>query len=262
MQKHAFHLVDPSPWPIMASLGLMGFTTGLVGWFQGFHYGSMLSLFSFTCILYVSVVWWRDVLRESVFQGHHTKSVQKGIMMGMILFILSEVMLFFGVFWAFAHASLAPSIDICAVWPPRGIDVLDPFGIPFLNTLILLTSGASVTWAHYALLTGQNKQTLISLGITIALAAVFTAFQGYEYTSASFTISDSVYGSCFYLLTGLHGAHVIVGTLFLSVCLARAYYCQLRPDHHLGFELAALYWHFVGATARLLFVILTKCWLI
>jgi len=255
MQRHGFHLVDPSPWPIFASCALFGFTTGLVGWFQGFHYGAQLACLSFCGVVYVATVWWRDVLRESVFQGHHTKSVQKGIMMGMILFILSEVMLFFGVFWAFAHASLAPSIDIAAVWPPRGIEVLDPFGIPFLNTLILLSSGASVTWAHYALLLGQNKQTIVSLTVTIVLAAIFTALQGYEYVSASFTISDSIYGSCFYLLTGLHGAHVIVGTLFLAVCLARAMLSQLRPDHHLGFELAAMYWHFVDVVWLIVFIV-------
>jgi cytochrome c oxidase subunit 3 len=256
MQKHGFHLVDPSPWPIFASLGLWGFTTGLVGWFQGFHYGGALAALSFVSLVYVAIIWWRDVLRESVYQGHHTKDVQKGIMYGMVLFIVSELMLFAGFFWAFGHSSLAPSIDIAGVWPPRGIDVLDPFGIPFLNTLILLTSGASVTWAHYAILLGHTKQTLLSLAITIVLAAVFTAFQGFEYCTAGFTISDSIYGSCFYMLTGLHGAHVIVGTLFLGVCLIRASKSQLRPDHHLGFELAALYWHFVDVVWLIVFAVI------
>lgn len=255
MQKHAFHLVDPSPWPIFASLGLWGFTAGLAGWFHGFHYANALALVSFLSILYVAVVWWRDVLRESVYQGHHTKSVQKGIMLGMILFIVSEIMLFVGVFWAFGHASLTPTIQIAAVWPPRGIEVLNPFSIPFLNTLILLTSGASVTWAHYAILLGRTKEVQNSLLVTVILAAVFTGFQAFEYLTASFTISDSVYGSCFYLLTGLHGAHVIVGTLFLLVCLLRVGLGQMRPDHHLGFELAALYWHFVDVVWLVVFTI-------
>lgn len=255
MQKHGFHLVDPSPWPILASLGLWGFTMGLVCWFQGLQYGGSLTSFSFLSLIYVSYVWWRDVLRESVYQGHHTKSVQKGLMMGMVLFIVSEIMLFFGFFWAFGHSSLAPTIDIAGVWPPRGIEVLDPFGIPFLNTLILLTSGASVTWAHYALLLGKNGQTIRALIITIILASIFTGFQAYEYCSAGFTISDSIYGCCFYMLTGLHGAHVLVGTLFLGVCLARAYQSQLRPDHHLGFEMAALYWHFVDVVWLILFIV-------
>lgn len=254
MQKHKFHLVDPSPWPIFSSLGLGGFTTGLAGWFHGFQYASLLVIISLISLIYVALLWWRDILRESIYQGHHTKSVQKGIYYGMVLFIVSEVMLFFGVFWAFGHSSLAPTIDISAVWPPKGIEVMDPFGIPLLNTLILLTSGATVTWAHYALLLGITKQTKFSLILTIILAGIFTGFQVFEYCTASFTISDSVYGACFYLLTGLHGAHVIVGTLFLSVSLARSG-SQLRPNHHLGFELAAIYWHFVDIVWLILFIV-------
>jgi cytochrome c oxidase subunit 3 len=255
MQAHGFHLVDPSPWPILASVGLSGLATGLVGWFHGFHLAGLLALFSLFTLSYVATVWWRDVLRESVFQGHHTKCVKHGLMRGMLLFILSELMLFAGVFWAFGNASLAPTIDIAAVWPPRGIEVLDPFGVPFLNTCILLTSGASVTWAHYGILASKSEETRTALAFTIALACLFTALQAFEYLSASFTISDSVYGSCFYLLTGLHGAHVIVGTIFLAVTLARAKGSQLRPDHHLGFELAALYWHFVDVVWLIVFTV-------
>jgi cytochrome c oxidase subunit 3 len=239
----------------MASVSLLGFTTGMVAWFHGYDYSGFFVFFNFIAVCYVSIVWWRDVLRESVFQGHHTKNVQKGLMLGMILFIVSEIMLFFGVFWAFGHASLAPTVEIAAVWPPRGIEVLNPFGIPFLNTLLLLTSGASVTWAHYAVLLGKSKQTQIALVVTIALAAVFTAFQGYEYVTATFTISDSVYGSSFYFLTGIHGIHVIVGTLFLIVCLVRAQRSHLRPDHHLGFELASIYWHFVDVVWLIVFTV-------
>lgn len=255
MQKHSFHLVDPSPWPIFASLGFWGFTTGLVGWFHGYDYAELLATLSILSLVYVSIVWWRDVLRESVYQGHHTKNVQKGIMYGMILFIVSEIMLFVGFFWAFGHSSLAPTIDIAGVWPPRGIEALDPFGIPFLNTLILLTSGASVTWAHYALLIGNSNETQKALIVTVILAVIFTGFQGFEYVTAGFTISDSVYGSCFYMLTGLHGAHVIVGTVFLAICLIRGQSGQMRPDHHLGFELAAIYWHFIDIVWLLLFVV-------
>jgi heme/copper-type cytochrome/quinol oxidase subunit 3 len=255
MQKHPFHLVDASPWPLFASIALGGFTTGLVGWFHGYLYADYLAFTSFLSLIYVATVWWRDILRESVYQGHHTRAVQTGIRYGMILFIVSEIMLFAGFFWAFGHSSLAPTIELAGVWPPRGIDALDPFGIPFLNTLILLSSGASVTWAHYAILLGDRKQGIISLAITIILAAVFTGFQAYEYISASFTISDSVYGSAFYMLTGLHGTHVLVGTIFLAVCLYRLSKAELRPDHHLGFELAALYWHFVDVVWLIVFIV-------
>jgi cytochrome c oxidase subunit 3 len=254
MQKHPFHLVDSSPWPLFSSIALGGFTTGLVGWFHSYLYADFLALISFISLIYVSIVWWRDVLRESVYQGHHTRAVQTGIRYGMILFIVSEVMLFAGLFWAFAHSSLAPTIEISGVWPPRGIEAFDPFGIPFLNTLILLSSGASVTWAHYAILLGSRKQGILSLSITIILAAIFTCFQAYEYISAPFTISDSVYGSIFYMLTGLHGLHVIVGTIFLAVCLYRLKKSELRPDHHLGFELSALYYHFVDIVWLILFI--------
>ena len=255
MQKHAFHLVDPSPWPLFASIALGGFTTGLVGWFHNYLFADFLALISFTSILYVMIVWWRDILRESVYLGHHTQQVQTGIKYGMILFIVSEVMLFAGLFWAFAHSSLAPTIELAGVWPPNGIVALDPFGIPFLNTIILLISGATVTVCHYAILLGDRKQGALSLLVTILLATIFTGFQAYEYVNADFTISDSVYGSAFYMLTGLHGAHVFFCLFFLAVCLYRLTKAELRPNHHLGFELAALYWHFVDFVWLLVFIV-------
>jgi cytochrome c oxidase subunit 3 len=254
MQKHGFHLVDPSPWAITAASSVFGLTLGLAAWFNGYSNG-FLGVISLISLIVVSILWWRDVLRESVYQGHHTKNVQKGITLGMILFIVSEIMLFAGFFWSFFHSALAPSVELGGIWVPRGIEVLDPFGIPFLNTLILLSSGLSVTWSHYAILLNLRQQTEISLGITIVLALIFTALQGYEYVSSTFTISDSVYGSCFYLLTGLHGLHVIVGTIFLAVCLARSMDGHFRKDHHLGFELAAIYFHFVDVVWLLVFVV-------
>ena len=198
IQKHPFHLVDPSPWPIFASLSAFVSTVGGVMYMHGYSGGhSMLSL-GFLMILYSMFVWWRDVVREATFEGHHTSFVQLGLRYGMILFIVSEVMFFVAFFWAFFHSSLAPTVEIGAVWPPKGIEVLNPWEIPFLNTVILLSSGAAVTWAHHAIIIGDRKQAMYGLMTTVLLAILFTSFQVMEYYEAPFTISDSVYGSTFF----------------------------------------------------------------
>lgn len=242
-QKHPFHLVDPSPWPIFAATGAFISTFGGVMFMHGFSGGDFALSLGIFMIIYSMFVWWRDVIREGTFQGHHTLTVQLGLRYGMILFIVSEIMFFFGFFWAFFHSSLAPTIEIGAVWPPKGIEVLDPWAVPLYNTAILLTSGASVTWAHHALLAGNFKETSRGLLCTVALGVLFTMFQVTEYLEAPFTIADSVYGSCFYVATGFHGFHVLVGTLFLIVCLVRHNQGQFTRKHHFGFEAAAWYWH-------------------
>jgi cytochrome c oxidase subunit 3 len=221
---------------------------------QGFEGGDLGLAFGITMIAYSMVVWWRDIIREATFEGHHTEVVQLGLRYGMILFIISEIMFFFAFFWAFFHSSLAPTIDIGAVWPPQGIEVLSPWEVPFLNTVILLTSGASVTWAHHAILAGAPRQSLAALSVTIFLAVLFTGFQVAEYFEAPFTIADSVYGSTFFIATGFHGFHVFVGTCFLAVCLVRQGLGHLQRFHHFGFEAAAWYWHFVDVVWLFLFV--------
>lgn len=215
--------------------------------------GALLSL-GLVMIIYSMFVWWRDIVREATFQGHHTYPVQDGLRYGMILFIASEVMFFLAFFWAFFHSSLAPTVELGAVWPPRGIEVLNPWQVPFLNTVILLTSGASVTWAHHAILAGQREQAIQALALTVLLAVVFTGFQAYEYLEAPFTISDGIYGSTFYLSTGFHGFHVIVGTIFLFICCIRLYRGHFTKTHHFGFEAAAWYWHMVDVIWLFLFV--------
>jgi len=167
--------------------------------------------------------WWRDIIREGTFEGQHTSIVQIGLKMGMLLFIVSEVMFFFAFFWAFFHSSFNPSPAIGGVWPPAFLTTLDPWKVPLLNTFLLLSSGASVTWAHHAIIMGSKYQASISLIITVILAIIFTGLQGFEYVTAPFTISDSVYGATFYMATGFHGFHVFVGTCFLAVCLFRLY---------------------------------------
>jgi len=254
LQKHPFHLVDPSPWPLFASIAVLVTTSGGVMYMHSYSGGGYTLAFGLLLIMYSMFVWWRDVIREATFQGHHTNTVQIGLRWGMILFIVSEVMFFFAFFWAFFHSSLSPTVEIGAVWPPVGIQVLDPWAIPFLNTVILLSSGAAVTWAHHAIVAGYRKQAIIGLIITITLAAIFTGLQVIEYFDAPFTISDSVYGTTFFLATGFHGFHVFVGTVFLTVSLFRLMKFHFTTTHHFGFEAAAWYWHFVDVVWLFLFV--------
>ena len=232
LKKHPYHLVDPSPWPFFASIAALVSTFGGVMYMHGYDGGTIVLPFGIFMILYSMVVWWRDVIREGTFEGLHTSAVQNGLRYGMILFIVSEIMFFAAFFWAFFHSSLSPTVEIGAVWPPQGIQVLNPWEIPFLNTVILLSSGASVTWAHHAILAGYRKQAMVALFVTVALALVFTGFQAYEYFEAPFDISDGIYGSTFYLATGFHGFHVIIGTIFLAVCLGRLIRFHFTKQHH------------------------------
>jgi cytochrome c oxidase subunit 3 len=254
MKKHGYHLVDPSPWPSFAGFAAFVTTLGGVAWMHCQMIGGPVLALGFVTLLYSMYVWWRDVIRESTFQGHHTLVVQGGLRLGMLLFIASEVMFFLAFFWAFFHSSLAPTVEIGAVWPPKGIQVIDPWNIPFLNTVILLSSGAAVTWAHHAIVAGYRQQAIVGLTMTLLLAAIFTGFQGFEYAEAPFTISDGIYGSTFYLSTGFHGFHVLVGTLFLAVCLFRMLNFHFTKQHHVGFEAAAWYWHMVDVIWLFLFV--------
>jgi cytochrome c oxidase subunit 3 len=253
-QVHSFHLVDPSPWPLIAAFSSLMLTSGTVLYMHGYSNGFFLSQFGLFMILFMMFCWWRDVIREATIEGQHTFSVTTGLKMGMLLFILSEVMFFMAFFWAFFHSSFNPSPFIGGVWPPAFMVILDPWKVPLLNTILLLSSGVSVTWAHHSIVWGSKFQACLALTITIFLAIVFTALQGFEYVTAPFTISDGVYGSTFYMATGFHGFHVIVGTLFLFVCLIRLYLGHFTREHHFGFEAAAWYWHFVDVVWLFLFI--------
>lgn len=255
-QKHPYHLVDPSPWPLIASLGCFFLTFGLVMFFHGYINGLFMTLIGFTTIIYVMYTWWRDVVREATYEGQHTKQVQEGLRNGVLLFIVSEVMFFFGFFWAFFHSALAPVPEIGSVWPPIGIETINAWDIPLLNTVILLSSGATVTWAHHAIVYGNRNHAIISLILTLILAVFFTILQGFEYVESTFSISDSVYGSTFFIATGFHGLHVIVGTIFLTVGICRLINHHFTKQHHFGFEAAAWYWHFVDVVWLLLFVVI------
>nr|YP_010953265.1 cytochrome c oxidase subunit III [Archichauliodes diversus]WMQ76522.1 cytochrome c oxidase subunit III [Archichauliodes diversus] len=250
--NHPFHLVDYSPWPLTGALGAFTTVSGLIMWFH--QYSMNLLILGNIIILLTMYQWWRDITREGTFQGHHTLIVTTGLRWGMILFIVSEVFFFISFFWAFFHSSLSPSIELGAIWPPTGITPFNPFQIPLLNTAILLTSGITVTWAHHALMEGNYTQTVQGLFFTVILGFYFTLLQGYEYKEASFTIADAVYGSTFYMATGFHGLHVIIGTTFLLICLIRQINCHFSSNHHFGFEAAAWYWHFVDVVWLFLYI--------
>ncbi|HLI21271.1 MAG TPA: cytochrome c oxidase subunit 3, partial [Stellaceae bacterium] len=244
--------VDPSPWPLFGSLSAGILTGGAVWWMHG---GSpWIMALGFLGVLCIMFVWWRDVIREAVFGGFHNPVVQIGLRFGMALFIASEVMFFSAFFWAYFSAALYPTAAMGFTWPPKGIHPFDPFEVPFLNTLVLLTSGTTVTWAHHSLLENNRKGLIQGLALTVFLGLCFTGLQAYEYTHAAFGFTQGMYPSTFFMATGFHGAHVIIGTTFLFVCLIRAIKGHFRPDHHFGFEAAAWYWHFVDVVWLFLFV--------
>lgn len=251
---HSYHLVDPSPWPLMAAFSAYMFTSGGVLYMHKFIGGFNLFITGFATLFFVMYTWWRDVVREATFEDTHTIVVQKGLRLGMLLFIISEIMFFFAFFWAFFHSSIAPAYNIGGVWPPKAISTINTYTIPLTNTFILLTSGASVTWSHHALLAKAKKHSVVALMFTIALAILFTGFQGIEYINAPFNISDGVYGSCFYLTTGFHGFHVFIGTVALFVSLIRLVLNHYTNTHHFGFEAAIWYWHFVDVVWLFLFI--------
>jgi len=252
VKSHPYHMVEPSKWPFIGAFGaLVAAIGGIIYMDEGPIIGFYIGL---AIILVTMCGWWRDVVREANNGVDHTVTVRHGLRVGMVLFIVSEVMFFFAFFWAFFDRTV-PMISRTAfdVWPPEGIVPLHTWGLPFINTLILLTSGATLTYAHHALLKGDRKKTIIGLVLTVALGVIFTSTQAYEYVYATFGFKDGIYSSTFYLATGFHGFHVIVGTIFLAVCLYRVKNGDFTAEHHVGFEAAAWYWHFVDVVWLFLF---------
>ena len=299
--NHDYHLVDPSPWPVLASIGAFAMAIGAVAWMRtarggldvlGMNLkGSGLFLLGFAAVSLIAFMWWRDVIKEA-HKGDHTPVVQMHLRYGMLLFIASEVMFFVAWFWAYFDVALFPSeiralpiygadgvtpsetsvvgmVDRNALtgghWPPKAVattetvvpgnfkGTFDPWGLPFINTVILLLSGTTVTWAHHALLKNDRKGLVWGLVCTVVLGAMFTACQAYEYGHATFTFANHIYGATFFMATGFHGAHVVIGTIFLAVCLFRAMAGHFTPKQHFGFEAAAWYWHFVDVVWLFLF---------
>jgi cytochrome c oxidase subunit 3 len=253
-KHHDYHLVNPSPWPLTGATAALLLFGGFVLWLHENRYGPVTMGIGFAGVIATMYLWWTDVIHEA-HTGDHTPVVQLHLRYGMILFIASEVMFFLAWFWAFFDSAIFPSAveAVGGVWPPKGVEVLNPWGFPLLNTLILLCSGTTVTWAHHSLIHGDRQGLKLGLLLTILLGLTFTGVQGYEYAHAPFAFKGSIYGSTFFMATGFHGFHVIVGTIFLIVCLLRSLRGDFTPKQHFGFEAAAWYWHFVDVVWLFLF---------
>ena len=250
--QHPYHLVDQRPWPLTGAIRALMMTSGLILWF---HIGKSFIFLTGLILLILTIIkWWRDIIRESTFLGLHTLPVRKGLRYGMILFITSEICFFFAFFWAFFHSSLAPTIELGISWPPSGINPIKPFLIPLLNTAVLLSSGITVTWTHHRILSNNRKEAIQRLLLTILLGAYFTSLQAWEYLDSSFTIADRIYGATFFVATGFHGFHVLIGTTFLAICFFRLFFSHFSKHHHFGFEAAAWYWHFVDVVWLFLYI--------
>ena len=277
-KNHDYHILPPSITPLLGSFSALTMFFGLVMWMhpEQFSYGSLVFGLGFISVMYTFYAWWSDVIHEA-HAGDHTPVVQLHLRYGMIMFIASEVMFFVAWFWAWFDYSLFPvplelvkdaethaftvtnligqeGAAALMQWPPKGLEVLDSMKLPLLNTLILLCSGTTVTWAHHALIHGDREGLKKGLWATIFLGLLFSGIQAYEYLEAPFPFAGLNYGTAFYMATGFHGFHVIVGTIFLAVCLARTYKGHFTPQQHFGFEAAAWYWHFVDVVWLFLFI--------
>jgi cytochrome c oxidase subunit 3 len=257
VKQHDYHILPPSIWPFTGAVGAVLMLVGLVLWFH--DSGPWLALIGFVTVLYTMYSWWADVIAEGE-AGDHTPVVQIGLRYGMILFIISEVMFFAAWFWNFIKHAMYPMGTVEGThvvpgqWPPTGIETFDPWHLPLINTLVLLCSGCCCTWAHHALVHENDRQQMRwGLWGAILLGVLFTIFQAYEYAHAAFGFSGNIYGASFFMATGFHGAHVIIGTIFLTVCLVRVYLGQFTQENHVGFEAAAWYWHFVDVVWLFLF---------
>jgi cytochrome c oxidase subunit 3 len=253
-QGHPFHLVDLSPWPLLQVISLLILTGSAVSYFQGVT-NSLTSLnLGFITLISVMFLWFRDVSSEGTFMGNHTSKVQASLTLGFTLFVVSEIFFFVSIFWAFFHSALAPTVELGCSWPPLGIASIDPFAIPILNTILLLSSGAFITYAHHGIVYSNRNKFILGTVITLILAFAFTALQGVEYVEVPYTINDSVFGSVFFFGTGFHGIHVLVGSLFILASLARIIFYHSTTSHMVGLDSAILYWHFVDVVWLVLYV--------
>ena len=250
--NHPYHLVDISPWPLLRGFTCIIYILSIIKWFNF----RIINLFfiNYIILLFIIFQWWRDIIREGTFQGKHTFIVINGLRWGIILFIISELFFFISFFWTFFHRSLSINIDIGLIWPPQNIKFFNPYQIPILNSIILLRSGISVTWAHYALLNNNYYKFNQRIIITLILGIYFTILQLFEYFDSIFCFNSRIFGNIFFIRTGFHGLHVIIGTTFLLICYIRRINNEFSYTHHFGIEAAIWYWHFVDIIWLFLYI--------
>lgn len=259
MNKHLFHIVDPSCWPLVTALAAFLFVSGLAFYMHRIYWGGWVVLAGFICLILSALGWFSEIIEEATFLGFHTLVVRNGLKSGFLLFIVSEIMLFFGFFWAFFHSSFCPSVELGSIWPPVGLVTISVMDYPFLNTAILIVSGFAVTWVHRGVAIGSFREALDGFILTLLLGIIFLFFQILEYYDSLFSLNDGVYASTFFMLTGLHGCHVFIGVVFLFVCLLRLVLNHFLSNHYLGLVFAIWYWHFVDGVWIVLFLTL-YCW--
>jgi cytochrome c oxidase subunit 3 len=253
-QFHPFHELINSFWPLFTSFSLLNLVLSTILFLHIFSLAKYFLYISIFLVILFMFYWFKDIAVEGTYLGNHTLIVQRGIFLGINLFILSEVLFFVSIFWAFFHSALSPNVELGLQWPPIGILSIDPFELPLLNTIILLSSGFTLTLSHFSHLKGSRLGSLIGLGFTLFLSIFFTYLQGIEYSVSSFTFTDGIYGSCFYMGTGFHGIHVIIGTIFLLVSMLRMLLYHFTNNHHIGFESSIYYWHFVDVVWIFLYI--------
>lgn len=255
IQLHPFHLVGPSPWPIFVSFSIMNLALSLGLTSHGYIGNLYVLLLSLITILYGMTLWFKDIIAESTYLGDHTIAVKRGINQGFLLFVVSEILIFISLFWAFLHSALNPTIELGMAWPPTGIEAISPAELPLLNTIILLASGVTITYAHHALINGDRKNTLLGFIYSTILITLFVFCQYLEYKFSSFTLCDGVYGSTFFSLTGLHGIHMMMLIIMLAVCSWRIYNYDFTNTSHLGAETTILYLHVLDVIWLFIYII-------
>jgi cytochrome c oxidase subunit 3 len=253
-QSHPHHLTLESPWPILTSGAVLAMLSSSALYFNSLQGAGTLLVLGLISTTSAMTLWWGDCVTEGTYLGHHTKIVQHSLSLGVSLFIVTEACAFLSAFWAYFHSSLAPTVELGTQWPPVGVTALSPMAVPLMNTLLLVSSGATITYGHHAIFQKSRPRALMGVALTVFLAIIFTVMQGLEYDVAGFTMSDGAYGTVFFATTGLHGFHVLIGTIALAVGLVRTMLYHFTSTHHIGLEASILYWHFVDVVWLFLYM--------